>query len=99
MSNNKEVEDFWDKMPCNINHSKKSILSKEYFDEVEQKKYFVEPHIPDFADFSKWKDKNVLELGCGIGTDSINFYRNGANLTVINISKKSLNICKERFKV
>src|SRR5271156_6721330 len=96
---NKMVEEFWSNQPCNIKHSRKQFLSKEYFDEVEKKKYFVEPHILEFADFSKWKGKNVLELGCGIGTDAINFYRNGANLTVIDISKKSLNICKERFKV
>jgi len=96
---NKKVKEFWDKMPCNINHSKKTFLSKEYFDEIEQKKYYVEPHIPQFAEFPKWNGKNVLELGCGIGTDSINFFRNGANLTVIDISSKSLNICKERFKV
>lgn len=96
---NKIVEEFWNKQPCNIKHSNKPLLTKEYFDEVETKKYFVEPHIPLFAEFQKWNGKNVLELGCGIGTDSINFYRNGANLTVVDISSESLNICKERFKV
>jgi ubiquinone/menaquinone biosynthesis C-methylase UbiE len=93
------IKKYWNYRPCNVKHSSKPFLSKEYFDEVEQKKYFVEPHIPLFADFQKWKGKNVLELGCGIGTDSINFVRNGANLTVVELSDESLNICKERFKV
>jgi ubiquinone/menaquinone biosynthesis C-methylase UbiE len=43
--------------------------------------------------------KKVLEIGCGIGTDSINFVRNGAKLTIVEFSEKSLEICKERFKV
>ena len=68
-----QIKNYWNNQPCNINHSSKEILSKEYFDEVEIKKYFVEPHIPKFAEFDKWKDKRVLEIGCGIGTDSINF--------------------------
>lgn len=94
-----QIQEFWNNRPCNIKHSDKPFLSKEYFDEVEKKKYFVEPHIPKFAEFDKWKGKKVLEIGCGIGTDSINFARAGAHLTVVEFSEKSLNICKERFKV
>ena len=95
----KQVNKYWDNRPCNIKHSKKEFGSKEYFDEVECKKYFVESHIPKFAEFDKWNGKKVLEIGCGIGTDSINFVRHGADLTIVEFSEKSLNICKERFKV
>jgi len=94
-----EIKKFWDRRPCNIKHSKKKIGTLEYFNEVESRKYFVEPHIPIFAEFERWKNKDVLEIGCGIGTDSINFVKNGANLTAVDISEKSLEICKKRFEV
>ena len=95
----KKIEKFWDDRPCNIRHSKKPVGEKEYFNEVEAKKYFVEPHIPIFAEFEKWTGLDVLEIGCGIGTDSINFVRNGANLDIVELSGESLNICKQRFSV
>jgi 2-polyprenyl-3-methyl-5-hydroxy-6-metoxy-1,4-benzoquinol methylase len=93
------VKKYWNDRPCNIRHSNKEFGSREYFDEVEQKKYFVEPHIPTFADFKRWEDKRVLEIGCGIGTDSVNFVRNGAKLTIVEFSEKSLEVCKKRFAV
>jgi SAM-dependent methyltransferase len=58
----------------------------------------VEPHIPAFAQFERWKGKKVLEIGCGLGTDSINFARHGAELTVVDVSSESLALCKQRFE-
>jgi 2-polyprenyl-3-methyl-5-hydroxy-6-metoxy-1,4-benzoquinol methylase len=93
------VRDYWNKRPCNIRHSTKPIGTKEYFDEVEARKYFVEPHIPVFAEFDRWKDKKVLEIGCGIGTDTITFARAGAQVTAVDVSDKSLEIARQRAEV
>jgi 2-polyprenyl-3-methyl-5-hydroxy-6-metoxy-1,4-benzoquinol methylase len=94
-----DVRRYWDDRPCNIRHSPKPIGSREYFDEVEARKYFVEPHIPGFAEFERWKGKRVLEVGCGIGTDSINFARAGAELTAVDLSGESLHVAKQRATV
>jgi 2-polyprenyl-3-methyl-5-hydroxy-6-metoxy-1,4-benzoquinol methylase len=94
-----EVKSYWDRRPCNIRHSSRPLGTKEYFDEVEARKYFVEPHIPRFADFERWRGKKVLEIGCGIGTDTINFARHGAWVTAVDLSEKSLAIARQRAQV
>ena len=74
---------YWNRQPCNIKHSKKKLFSKEYFNEVSNKRYFVEGHIKNFVNFKKWKNKKVLEIGFGIGTDAIEFLKNGAKYSGI----------------
>jgi SAM-dependent methyltransferase len=93
------VEAFWNGRPCNIKHSPKPVGSREYFDEVEQRKHFVEPHIPEFAQFDRWASKRVLEIGCGIGTAAVNFARCGADYTGIELSQTSLDLTRKRFDV
>lgn len=94
-----QVKDYWDQRPCNIRHSLKPVGTEEYFDEVETRKYFVEPHILRFAEFEKWRGKRILEIGCGIGTDTINFARCGGLVTAVEFSEKSLEIAKKRAEV
>tara|TARA_X000001036_G_C20651674_1_gene795276 strand:- start:536 stop:1306 length:771 start_codon:yes stop_codon:yes gene_type:complete len=94
-----EVKKYWDDRPCNVKHSKKDLGSIEYFDEVERKRYTAEPHIPVFADFESWKGKKVLEIGCGMATEGINFARHGADYTGTDLSIESLNLAQKRFQV
>lgn len=93
------VKQFWDTRPCNIKHSAKPIGTKEYFDEVQAKKFFVESHITSFTNFPEWKNKTVLEVGCGIGTAAINFAQHGAKYTGVELSQESLQLTKQRFDV
>ena len=94
-----KVNAYWNARPCNIRHSPKPVGTKEYFDEVEARKYFVEYHIPAFADFQRWNGKKVLEIGCGIGTDTINFARHGAHVTAVDLTEKSLEVARQRARV
>lgn len=91
------VHDYWNKRPCNIKRSSAEPGSYEWCLDTERNKYFVEPHIPAFAEFFKWSGKRVLEIGCGIGIDCLNFAKAGATVTAMDLSEKSLELAKARL--
>ena len=94
-----EVKKFWNDRPCNVRHSSKEVGTEEYFNEVERKKFFVEPHILEFTNFEQWNGKKVLEIGCGLATAGTNFALHGAEYTGVELSEESLSLAKKRFEV
>jgi len=93
------VREFWDARPCNVRHSAEPVGTRACFNEVEARKYLVKPHIRRFARFEDWAGKRVLEIGCGMGTDTISFARHGAVVTAVDLSEESLSIARRRAEV
>jgi ubiquinone/menaquinone biosynthesis C-methylase UbiE len=93
------VRTYWNRRPCNLRHSPEPVGTRQYFDQVEARKYLVEPHIPGFAEFPRWAGKRVLEIGCGLGTDTMNFARAGAKITAVDLSSRSLDLARLRADV
>ena len=94
-----DVRQFWNDRPCNLRHGRAPIGTREYFDQVEERKYRVEPHIRTFAEFERWRDCDVLEVGCGLGTETVNFARAGARIVAVDLSERSVELTRQRLQV
>jgi len=95
----KEIKNFWNKKPCGTSGNIEKEINEEYFNKIREKRYKLEPFILSTAKFQEWKNKNVLEIGCGIGTDAVEFAKNQAQYTGIDLSLKSIELCKKQFEI
>jgi len=95
-ANIEEVRAFWDANPCG-NTLSEARERKAFFDEHERARYSLEPHIPQVARFADYKGRDVLEIGCGIGCDGLQFGRAGARYTGVDLTAAAVSITAERF--
>lgn len=90
------VRRFWDENPCG---SRRSVWSdrREYFCEISERRYRGEPHILRIARFEEFQDRDVLEIGCGIGTDGVQFARHGARYVGVDLTPAAIALAREQF--
>ena len=73
--------------------------SPDFYRTVEGERYVLEPDILEMASFAAWRDRDVLEAGCGIATDGVQFARAGARYTGIDFSPTALSHAQSRFRL
>lgn len=91
------VHDFWNANPCQSDLSQ-ATQRREYFEEIRRKRYEGrEWHVPIIADFNAYRNKDVLEIGCSIATDGLEFAKCGANYTGVDLTPQGVETAQERF--
>jgi len=92
-----QVKGFWEQEPCGSGFGQSVKYTSEYFDEIEEHRYRVEPFIHQFAQFSRQRGKKVLEVGVGAGTDHLQFARSGAVLSGIDLTDAAIEMAAKRL--
>ena len=94
-----EVKDFWDANPCQSTWSSENDR-RRYFEEITKKRYQGRDwHVPIIAKFGSFRGKDVLEIGCGIGADGVEFAKSGANYIGVDLTANSVELARERFRL
>lgn len=91
------VKDFWEAVPCGTKHASSPEGTREFFSEVERKRYELEPFIARYAQFDQTNGARVLEIGVGLGTDFVQFVRAGAQATGVDLTEHGVRLVRERL--
>lgn len=93
-----DVREFWDSHPCNSTLSQETDR-RRYFDEITQARYEAERHIPHVGAFAEHRNRDVLEIGCGIATDGLQFALAGARYIGVDLTPTAIAAARERFEL
>lgn len=81
-------------------YSKKEAFTLAWFNELAYKRYVVYyEHLRETAEFQWHAGEDVLEIGCGIGTDSVEFARHGARVTAVDLGPDQVMLTKLNFEL
>ncbi len=91
----------WSQDPCGAEYGKDlEFGSREFFDSVERQRYQdYAPWMPRVMGFDQFAGKRLLEVGCGMGTDLLQFARGGAICTGVDLTPRSIEISRRHFEV
>ncbi len=94
-----EAQAYWDANPNAIHSGHTFAPGSAYFAEwAMEHRYSTEPSIDYFARFDMHKDDDVLDLGCGLGFDTIRFARTAKSVTGVDFSAQSLELAEMHAK-
>lgn len=72
--------------------------TKEFFETVVYRRSYIElPWLEDIVKFAQFKDKKVLEIGCGAGYDAYEFIKNGADYIGFDIAPENIELTKKHL--
>jgi SAM-dependent methyltransferase len=91
----------WTLDPCGaVTDREHEFGTREFFDTVERQRYTeYAAWMPRLMGFDKFREARLLEIGCGMGTDLLQFARGGACCTGIDLTPRSIEITRHRFQL
>lgn len=91
------VHDFWNAASCGETLYLPDTETRGAYAEQAAKRYQLEPYILDFAGFAAARDRDVLEIGVGLGADHQRFAEAGARLVGIDLTERAVAHTRERL--
>jgi SAM-dependent methyltransferase len=90
------VRDFWQQASCGEDLYLHEVSREGYIEQARQR-YALEPYIPGFAQFAQARDRDVLEIGVGLGADHQQFAAAGARLRGIDLTERAITHARRRL--
>jgi SAM-dependent methyltransferase len=89
------VKDFWEGHVNNEYYTDATRASDEYFREIEERRYETHYHLAELFASLAGSHGKLLEVGCGIGVDSVQLAKCGFDVTAVDLTENALAVARE----
>jgi SAM-dependent methyltransferase len=91
------IQQYWNERIHDLEMTEHPVGTREFFDDLDEYRFDKLHYLPVLVDFSAYRGRTVLEVGCGIGTDLVRFARGGAVVTGVDLSTTAIELAKQNF--
>ncbi len=88
---------YWNEHIHDLEIARHPVGSRPFFDELAAYRYEKLHYLPDLVDFAGYRNRRVLEIGCGVGLDLARFAAGGAAVTGIDLAPVSIDLARANF--
>jgi len=88
------VRAFWGSHINNEYYTGAPRATAAYFDEIERRRYRWHAHLRELLDELRGRSGRLLEVGCGIGVDSVHLARCGFDVTAIDLTEEAIEVAR-----
>lgn len=94
---NAAVRAYWNAHVHDLDVSKARPGTREFFADLDQYHFEKLHHLLRLVDFDAWRDRDVLDLGCGAGVEVVRFARAGARVTCVDIAANAIELTRQNL--
>lgn len=89
---------YWDEHIHDLAITTHPVGSAGFFQQLDNYRYDKLNYLPRLVNFSSYRGKNMLEVGCGAGIDLVRFARDGVNVTGIDLSTTAIDLARKNIE-
>ncbi len=95
---NERVRDYWNTHIHDLEISTHAPGTAGFFADLDQYHFEKLHHLLDLIHFDEWKDKDVLDVGCGAGVEVVRLARAGARTTGVDIAESAITLARQNLE-
>jgi ubiquinone/menaquinone biosynthesis C-methylase UbiE len=92
-----EIERYWNARIHDLEMTEQPVGSRAFFEDLDAYRFDKLHYLPRLVDFNGFAGRELLEVGCGIGTDLVRFARGGAIVTGVDLSTTAIDLARKNF--
>lgn len=91
------IRAYWNEQIHDLTVARHPVGTEGFFKDLEAYRLEKHRYLLRVVDFSFYRDKKMLEVGCGVGIDLIRFAQAGAHVTGIDLSERAIWLAERNF--